>query len=95
MNENIVIKPEHTDPSVLSSKTSCFNFPKDQHAFFLLLLLTEIHTILLTYAGMAEPGGHLEFGISVNPIHTRGADYAPHTTANPPGFIKLSTPLVK
>ena len=25
----------------------------------------------------------LEFGRSVNPIQTRGADYAPHTTANP------------
>ena len=23
----------------------------------------------------------------------RGADYAPHTTASPPGFKKLSTPL--
>ena len=36
MNENIAIKPQHTDPLVLpsSSKTSCFNFPKDQHAFF-------------------------------------------------------------
>ena len=34
-----------------------------------------------------------EFGRSVNPIQTRGADYAPHTTASPPGFKKLSTPL--
>ena len=25
----------------------------------------------------------LEFGRSVNPIQTRGADYAPHTTASP------------
>ena len=25
-----------------------------------------------------------EFGRSVNPIQTRGADYAPHTTASPP-----------
>ena len=28
-------------------------------------------------------------------IQTRGADYAPHTTAIPPGFKKLSTPLTK
>ena len=28
-----------------------------------------------------------------NPIQTRGAYYAPHTTASPPGFKKLSTPL--
>ena len=29
---------------------------------------------------------HLEFGSSVNPISTRGADYAHHITASPPGF---------
>ena len=34
-----------------------------------------------------------EFGSSVNPIQTRGEDYAPHTTHSPPGFKKLSTPL--
>ena len=34
-----------------------------------------------------------EFGRSVNPIQTRGADYTPHTTASPSGFKKLSTPL--
>ena len=29
---------------------------------------------------------HAEFGSSVNPITTRGADYAHHITASPPGF---------
>ena len=29
---------------------------------------------------------HHEFGSSVNPITTRGADYAHHITASPPGF---------
>ena len=29
-----------------------------------------------------------EFGRSVNPIQTRGADYAPHTTANHPRIQK-------
>ena len=29
---------------------------------------------------------HLEFGSSVNPITTRGADCAHHITASPPGF---------
>ena len=29
---------------------------------------------------------HLEFGSSVNPITTRGADYAQRITASPPGF---------
>ena len=34
-----------------------------------------------------------EFSRSVNPIQTMGADYARHTTASPPGFKMLSTPL--
>ena len=29
---------------------------------------------------------HPEFGSSVNPVTTRGADYAQHVTASPPGF---------
>ena len=29
---------------------------------------------------------HLEFWSSVNPIKTRGADFAHHITASPPGF---------
>ena len=29
---------------------------------------------------------HPEFGSSVNPITTRGADYAHHISASPPGF---------
>ena len=29
---------------------------------------------------------HPEFGSSVNPITTRGADHALHITASPPGF---------
>ena len=29
---------------------------------------------------------HTEFGSSVNPITTRGADYADHITASPPRF---------
>ena len=35
-----------------------------------------------------------ETGRSINPIQTRGTDFAPHTTASPPGFKKLSTPLL-
>jgi hypothetical protein len=31
---------------------------------------------------------HPEFGSSVYPITTRGADYAHHITASPPGFEK-------
>ena len=50
---------------------------------------------------MRGPGGPeplpppTELGRSVNPIQTRGADYAPHTTASPIRFKKLSTPLQK
>ena len=34
-----------------------------------------------------------DVGRSVDPIQTRGADYAPHTTTNPSGIKNLSTPL--
>ena len=34
-----------------------------------------------------------ELGRSVNPIQTRGTNYAPCITASPPGIKKLSTPL--
>ena len=36
---------------------------------------------------------HLEFGSSVNPITTRGEDYAHHITASPPGFENLAASL--
>ena len=42
------------------------------------------------------PGGQSpppELGRSVNPIQTRGTNYAPCITASPPGIKKLSTPL--
>ena len=46
----------------------------------------------MTIHGAAAGGGggwalaHPEFGSSVNPITTRGAEYAHHITASPPGF---------
>ena len=36
-----------------------------------------------------------DFGRSVNPISTRGADYAHHSTTCPPGFLTLAASLVK
>ena len=36
---------------------------------------------------------HQDFGISVNPIPTRGVDYAHHITACPPGFENLTASL--
>ena len=33
------------------------------------------------------------FGQSVNPISTRGANYAHHSTTSPPGFSDLATGL--
>ena len=42
--------------------------------------------------GVARGGG-AEFGSTVNPIRTRVG--STHTTASPPGFKKLSTPLSK
>ena len=35
-----------------------------------------------------------EFGRSVNPITTRGADYAHQITASPPGFENPAAPLI-
>ena len=46
----------------------------------------------MSYGSAAASGwsgwalAHPEFGSSVNPITTRGADYALHITASPPGF---------
>ena len=37
---------------------------------------------------------HPEFGSSVNLITTRGADYAHHITASPPGFENLAASLI-
>ena len=43
------------------------------------------------WAGWALP--HPEFGVSVNPIPTRGADYAHCITACPTGFENLAASL--
>ena len=45
---------------------------------------TQKRILCSEWAGWAL--AHLEFGSSVNPITTRGADYAHHITASPPGF---------
>ena len=37
--------------------------------------------------------GGLVFGQTVNPISTRGADYAHHSPTSPPGFSDLATAL--
>ena len=44
------------------------------------------------WAGLAL--AHLEFGVPINPIPTRGAEYANHITACPPGFENLATSLI-
>ena len=38
---------------------------------------------------------HLEFGSSVNPTTTRGADYAQHIIASPPGFENPGASLLR
>ena len=43
------------------------------------------------WAGWAS--AHSEFGSSVNPIITRGADYVHHITDSPPGFEKPAASL--
>ena len=57
-----------------------------------------IRTALISFTVMPLAGGlgglaHPEFGSSVNPILTRGADYAHHITACPPGFENLTASL--
>ena len=37
---------------------------------------------------------HPEFGTSVNPFTTRGADFAHHITASPPGFENAAAALI-
>ena len=59
----------------------------------LLHPLCLLHPVRLIDRGVARGGaeGALappEFGRSVDPIQTRGADYAPHTTASPPRIQK-------
>jgi hypothetical protein len=53
---------------------------------------------LVSSAAASEWAGwalaHPEFGSSVNPITTRGADYAHHITASPPGFENPAAALV-
>ena len=41
---------------------------------------------------MAEPGCLPDFGTSVNPISTKGADYAPYISTRPPDFQTLLDP---
>ena len=53
--------------------------------------LAEIKSVECTYSDAASRWAewalaHPEFGSSVNPITTRGADYAHHITASPPEF---------
>ena len=57
-------------------------------------------TSVMAIGSAAASGGagwalaHLEFGSSVNPITTRGADYAHHITASPPGFENPAAALI-
>jgi hypothetical protein len=50
--------------------------------------MTYISAAASVWAGWAL--AHPEFGSSVNPITTRGADYAHHITASQPGFENQS-----
>ena len=52
--------------------------------------------MLLRDAARGRAGGAAappDFGRSVNPISTRGADYAHHSTTCPPGFLTLAASL--
>ena len=63
-------------------------FLKFLHAEAIFFQLIDL-TYLLSAAASGWAGwalAHPEFGSSVNPITTRGADYAHHITASPPGL---------
>ena len=53
-----------------------------------------IHTSAAASGWAGWALAHPEFGSSVNPITTRGADYAQRITASPPGFENLAAALV-
>ena len=53
------------------------------------MVLKSLKTPLRSAAASGWAGwalAHPEFGSSINPITTRGADYAHHITASPPRF---------
>ena len=56
-----------------------------------MLLQKRFHPILVSSAAASGWAGS-EFGSSVNPITTRGADYAHHINASPPGFENPAAP---
>ena len=58
------------------------DFPIARPLFYSVLLM--LSDAASGWAGWTL--AHTDFGSSVNPIITRGADYAHHITASPPGF---------
>ena len=48
-------------------------------------------SLYVAIPGPSQAGGAPLFGRSVNPISTRGADYAHHSTTSPHGFSDLAT----
>ena len=59
----------------------------DDGSYEVLKIATDTITYSDTASGWAGwVLAHPEFGNSVNPITTRGADYAHHISASPPGF---------
>ena len=61
--------------------------------------MTYVPTTIYTRARPVASGGaggaivSPVFGQTVNPISTRGADYAHHSTTSPPGFSDIATAL--
>ena len=55
------------------------------------LTYCEVRPVVPGCAGCAM--AHPDFGRSVNPISTRGADYAHHNIACPPGFENVTASL--
>ena len=50
------------------------------------MIYFHLHGLVILGSAAASGWAGWEFGSSVNPITTKGADYAHHITTSPPGF---------
>ena len=68
----------------------------DNKRYRFIISIHRIHSSEYYLVMPLEDGlAHLEFGSSVNPIKTRGVDYAHHITASPPGFESPAASLLR
>ena len=81
---------KYDNEAIIMPSSSAYVLP---HPCLLFSYLPKVHT---KYAGLSQERGFRPpvFGQTVNPISTRGADYAHQSYEPPPGFSDLATALV-